>query len=475
MNSFKDTLRYMGQNYTFVPTYVRKRDPRPIDVKAEEQGVYYSIPSFWRNSTNGNLWMLSAFRYNLAQWNMLASQADEAPIIGIQTDNAQSTPLNGILQMLGSKDTSVTTEGLLNQQVIINTPTVSSFIVGSKGNFSNIPDAIAAAVNSGGNITIFIREGVYFGDIVLTDGISLAAFPSNFVSFQFGVVIRGTLSIGDNTNCTVSGITFITNGSPAINLDVSGSVLNLNECVISAQNFVPITLTNNSTLVCELCNGDLSGTGTHFFSATSSTIRFLNCRMTNSTHQIGANILNSSNGEFSYTYFQSPITTSNTAQLLVRYSTFPTGGSINQTCITAGGSGAHRLFFSFFDGGSSSALIINNTTIVRNCSISSTINSAIAGSGTIQYTPLTFSYNTASITTTTQTTLGSIGPIITLNSITAGSGSATQLMCGSGSPNGTIIANKSSIYFNTTATTTTDRMWINTDGATTWTYFTTAL
>lgn len=43
---------------------------------------------------------------------------------------------------------------------------------------------------------------------------------------------------------------------------------------------------------------------------------------------------------------------------------------------------------------------------------------------------------------------------------------------GTGAP--TLSAAKGSTYVNTTATTTTTRMYINTDGGTTWTNFTTA-
>lgn len=48
--------------------------------------------------------------------------------------------------------------------------------------------------------------------------------------------------------------------------------------------------------------------------------------------------------------------------------------------------------------------------------------------------------------------------------------SAVGLYVGSGAP--TVSAPKGSLYVNTTATTTTTRLYINTDGATTWANFT---
>lgn len=45
-----------------------------------------------------------------------------------------------------------------------------------------------------------------------------------------------------------------------------------------------------------------------------------------------------------------------------------------------------------------------------------------------------------------------------------------DLIVGSGAPS--MSAPKGSLYINTTATTTTTRLYVNTDGSTTWAYFT---
>jgi hypothetical protein len=45
---------------------------------------------------------------------------------------------------------------------------------------------------------------------------------------------------------------------------------------------------------------------------------------------------------------------------------------------------------------------------------------------------------------------------------------------GTGAPSGTVSAGKGSLYINTSATTTTTRLYINTDGGTTWATFTTS-
>ena len=45
-----------------------------------------------------------------------------------------------------------------------------------------------------------------------------------------------------------------------------------------------------------------------------------------------------------------------------------------------------------------------------------------------------------------------------------------NLIAGTGTP--TATAKKGTLYIQTDASTTTSRLWINTDGAATWTYFT---
>lgn len=64
----------------------------------------------------------------------------------------------------------------------------------------------------------------------------------------------------------------------------------------------------------------------------------------------------------------------------------------------------------------------------------------------------------------------SIDPVF-LGNITIGS--SVKLMTGAGAPTG-ITAPKGSLYLNSTATTTTTRIYINSDGATTWVTLTTS-
>ncbi len=77
-DSFRNVTKYTGQDYRFVPTYIRPRDPRTptvssLDTKPKEQQGYYPITSLWTNSTNGNVWALTGIVNNLARWILISS------------------------------------------------------------------------------------------------------------------------------------------------------------------------------------------------------------------------------------------------------------------------------------------------------------------------------------------------------------------------------------------------------------------
>lgn len=96
-DSFRNPLRYQGQDYSFAPIYRRDRDPRTPtdaspDTKPKEQQGYYPISSFWSNSTNGNLWALSNIYYDsvsqdtVAKWVLLGSTEDN-PVLSFNVPN----------------------------------------------------------------------------------------------------------------------------------------------------------------------------------------------------------------------------------------------------------------------------------------------------------------------------------------------------------------------------------------------------
>ena len=95
-DSYRNPLRYQGQDYSFAPIYRRERDPNSptdasSDIKPKEQQGYYPISSLWSNSTNGNLWALANIYYSgtatVANWILIGSASDN-PILNVEGDDA---------------------------------------------------------------------------------------------------------------------------------------------------------------------------------------------------------------------------------------------------------------------------------------------------------------------------------------------------------------------------------------------------
>ncbi len=64
-DSFRNPLRYQGQDYRYAPFYLRPRAPTTTDLKPKEQQGYYPIGSFWINQA-------TTFIYYLAEINSVA-------------------------------------------------------------------------------------------------------------------------------------------------------------------------------------------------------------------------------------------------------------------------------------------------------------------------------------------------------------------------------------------------------------------
>lgn len=89
-DSFRNVTRYLGQDYRFTPTYLRKRDPitppTSPDIKPKEQIGYYPVNSLWTNTTNQNVWLLVGIISNLAKW-VLISNGGTGPLVEVTGDD----------------------------------------------------------------------------------------------------------------------------------------------------------------------------------------------------------------------------------------------------------------------------------------------------------------------------------------------------------------------------------------------------
>ena len=115
-DSFRNTLRYQGQDYRFAPTYVRKRDPisptnQSPDTRPPEQQGYYPITSLWTNITDSRVWMLVNITNNLANWVQISGGGGGGGIQSLTTPNVTVFPNMAGDISFASADGTVTITG----------------------------------------------------------------------------------------------------------------------------------------------------------------------------------------------------------------------------------------------------------------------------------------------------------------------------------------------------------------------------
>lgn len=95
-DSYRNSLKYSGQDYRFAPTYIRPRDPTLLDNKPKEQQGYYPITSFWTNRAPKNLWALVDIVNNQAIW-VLLSTGGSGPVLGFNVDASTAPGTDPVL------------------------------------------------------------------------------------------------------------------------------------------------------------------------------------------------------------------------------------------------------------------------------------------------------------------------------------------------------------------------------------------
>lgn len=111
-DSARNVTRYLGQNYQFVPSYIRTRDPTTNDIRDPKNQGYYPVTATWVNRTNQNLWALVNVANNLATWILLSGSSGPllnitvplgvSPIIPDGTGTINFTSSGSSIQITGS-------------------------------------------------------------------------------------------------------------------------------------------------------------------------------------------------------------------------------------------------------------------------------------------------------------------------------------------------------------------------------------
>jgi hypothetical protein len=277
----------------------------------------------------------------------------------------------------------------------------------TQGTHTTITSAIASA--SSGD-TIFIRNGTYTENFILTPGINLSALGSDGSQNGFGnVIVNGTLTMSGAGTCSLFGIQFQTNGAYAIVVSGSASTqLNLTNCYVNCSNFTGMNFTSSvsSSFISILnCNGDIGTTGISLFTNSSAGTIFLNdTYITNSGSSSTAST--SSNGLISCNFCNLlfPISTSSTSRVVMINTQIFTSLT-NSVCLTLQGSSDSQLFSCVLSSGSSQCIQIDNGTVfASSLSYNTTGIIATAGTGSLISTGcLAFNVSSVSSTVTSQT------------------------------------------------------------------------
>lgn len=276
------------------------------------------------------------------------------------------------------------------------------------GDFTTIQAAITAAASGD---TVFIRANntAYSENLTLKAGVNLSAFGSDSSLNATGrVIISGTCTLTTAGTVTISGIQLQTNSAALLAVTGSAnSVVNLENCYLNCTNNTGITYSSSgstSGINVYRCEADLGTTGIGLYTHSGAgTLRFQNCRITNS----GASTTASSNSaglvQFDQCNLFIPISNSSTGTTNFNFSLADTSAQ-NTTTFTTAGSGTSNFFQSRGSSGSASTISIGSgtTVVCQLSSIGSSNANAITGSGTIAYQALAFTGSSQTINTTTQ-------------------------------------------------------------------------
>jgi len=279
---------------------------------------------------------------------------------------------------------------------------VASSTVGTGANYTSITSAIAAAVGTGINSTIFLQPGTYTENFTIPPGINIAAYNNDELTPNVTIVGKITMTAAGRAG--ISGVRLQTNGD--FFLAVTGSaasIIDLSDCFLNCTNNTGISLTSSGGAIIDVlnCFGNIATTGISLFSQSNGTLtldrsEFANSGNSTTSSTCSAGVLNVGNCTLA-----SPITISGTGTINSNLSYFDCS-ALNTTALTLGGSGTQDFKYCTVLSGTASALSISTTALSSYCSISSSNASAIAGAGTFNHSGLTFLGSSRVISVTTQ-------------------------------------------------------------------------
>lgn len=252
------------------------------------------------------------------------------------------------------------------------------------GDFTTLTAASTAA--SAGSV-IFIRPGTYAESFTAASGVAYFAYPGGFASSTGQVIITGAVVIQNNV--TFSNIYF-SPVSSTVPITISGSnslTAIFNNCQINNNGAAGIVKSNsNAVSSYNNCNFAVLSNNA-FFTISAGTPVFNYCTQNiSSISNVTASTFSGSALYSNYCLWQTPLTTSSTAQMWLRDSTWDLHAGQNTTCLIAGATGAINYVYrcSFYSGTASCISISTGAKIILASSTLDTSNTnALTGAGTV--------------------------------------------------------------------------------------------
>ena len=348
---------------------------------------------------------------------------------------------------------------------------VARFIVSAGGtpdgaNYTTIASALTAA--SSGD-TIFIQTGTYTENLTLKAGVNLTAFTCD--AYTPNVTIKGKMTFTATGTSSISGIQLETNSDNFLSITGSNALeINFINCFLDVRNNTGISINNANALVNFYhCKGDIATTGITYFTSTAcDTLSFEYCYFNNTGDSSTASTIAAGDLRRWWCRFETPISATGSGGVTDRWSRTELS-DLDVTALTLNTSNDSDSFHCVYSSGTATAIVVTSGQIkILNGHISSSNTNAISGAGTVKIAGNTF-LTSSQISSSTSTTFYPEGPRIALG----GTGNA-QVMCGTGSPSGSVTAPKGTLYLRTDGSSSSTRAYINSNGGTSWVSVTTA-
>lgn len=291
--------------------------------------------------------------------------------------------------------------------------------IANKGTHQTITAATAAA--SAGDI-IFIREGTYIESFSPKAGVNYVALSTN------AVTINGTLTITTAGGQTFTGIQFANTTGNCVTISGSAFVdVSFYSCLFSVMSGTGVANTNANVSVL-FSNCQITNSSAQFLTSTAGTIQLSNCIETSSLTPI-ANSITGGGLIVQDSYFITPFAISTNCTFTDSYFD---SSSFNRTPLIFTGSASAVINQCKALGGTASGITIGTgyQVAATNLTISSSNTNAIAGTGGLQYSDISFSTSSSTIQSTISTSFfpfrsgpaqsGTFTPVLNFGGATTG-------------------------------------------------------